>query len=66
MPIGVWIVAAGLLASCGGEVAGTAAATAKLQASQVEQAKTQEAQVRQQLDAALQKAAEAASAAGGN
>jgi len=54
----------GLLAGCGAEVASTAATTAKLQATQAEQAKVQEAQFRKKLGEAIQATEVAASAAG--
>jgi len=50
--------AAMLLGACGAEVAGTAAAVGKLQAAQAQQE-----QIRKQMDAAMQKAQAAASAA---
>jgi len=43
-----------LLASCGAEVASTAATAGKLQAEQAQQAKKQQEQVKQNLDSALQ------------
>lgn len=61
-----WIAlaaAALLLGACGAEVAGTAAAVGKLQATQAQQAQAQQEQIRKQMDAALQKAQAAASAA---
>jgi outer membrane lipopolysaccharide assembly protein LptE/RlpB len=55
--------AALLLSACGAEVAGTAAAVGKLQATQAQQAQAQQERIRKQMDAALQKAQAAASAA---
>lgn len=52
-----------LFGACGAEVAGTAAAVGKLQATQAQQAQAQQDQVRKQLDAAMQRAQQAASAA---
>ena len=57
-------LALGLLAGCGAEVASTAATTAKLQATQGEQAKAQEAQFKKKLGEAIQATEAAASAAG--
>lgn len=54
-----------LLSACGVEVAGTAVASAKLQAVQLEQAKAQQEQVKKNLAAALQAGESAASAAVG-
>ena len=59
------LLASGLLTACGADVASSAATTAKLQATQVEQAKAQEAQVKQKLGEAIQ-ATEAAASARGN
>lgn len=52
-----------LLGGCGAEVAGTAAAVGKLQATQAQQAQARQEQVRKQMDAAMQRAQQAASAA---
>lgn len=51
------------LAGCGAEVAGTASTVGKLQATQAEQAKAQQEQVKKDLNAALQAGQAAASAA---
>lgn len=57
-----------MLAGCGAEVAGTAAAVGKLQAEQASQARAQQQQViegmKQAQDAGLQRAADAAASAG--
>ena len=60
----VMILVLGPLAGCGAEVAGTAATSAKLQATQIEQAKAQEAQFKTKLGEAMQATEAAASAAG--
>jgi len=52
-----------LLAGCGAEVAGTAATVGKLQATQAEQAVSQQEQLKKKLDGELQSGAAAASAA---
>ena len=53
-----------LLAGCGAEVAGAAALSAKLQATQAGQTKAQEAQFKKKLGEAMQATEAAASAAG--
>ncbi len=57
-----------LLAACGAEVAGTAATVGKLQAEQASQARAQQQKIvegmKQAQEAGLQRAADAASAAG--
>lgn len=64
----ICLVAAGFLGGCGAEVAGTAAASASLQATQLEQAKAQEALIKQKLGEAMNsmKAADAAASAAGS
>jgi hypothetical protein len=65
MSIRIWplIAFACLLAACGPEVAGMAAATAKLEATQAEQAKKAEEQLKKDLAAAMKSTEAAASAA---
>lgn len=60
----ICLVAAGFLGGCGAEMAGTAAKSASLQAAQIEQAKAQEAQLKQKLGEAMKAAEASASAAG--
>ncbi len=60
---GVLCPAVLLLSACGAEVAGTAATAGMLQATQAQQAQAQQEQIKKQMDAALQRAQEAASAA---
>lgn len=64
----ICLIAASVLGGCGSEVAGTAATTGGLQAAQIEQAKAQEALIKQQLGEAMNamKAANAAASAAGS
>lgn len=52
-----------VLSACGAEVAGTAATVGKLQATQAQEAQSQQEQIKKKMDAALQGAQAAASAA---
>lgn len=59
----VGAVAIGLLTGCGAEVASTAVTAGKLQATQVEQAKAQEALIKKKLEEAMKAPAAAAASA---
>jgi len=52
-----------LLCACGAEVAGTAGTVGKLQGTQAQQAQAQQDQIKKQMDAAMQRAQNAASEA---
>ena len=64
-PSSLYLLVVAALCGCGPDVATTAAANAKLQAAQLEQAKAQEAQLKKNLDEAM-RATEAAASAAGN
>lgn len=60
-----FVMVIGLLAGCGADVATTAATVSDLQAKQGQQAKAQEALVKEKLNEAFQASSAAASAAAG-